>query len=159
MKWALARLNQLRWSTAFLLGTLVDGVLIDAFGVTAVYLVDAATVLPALVLFLGVASTARRENAEPIALGSIRTGLRFARSRQELMGTYLVDIVATFFAMPQVGSCSRAARTISRAHRVVSLETGRSTGRVRVKPGVVCVNFDAGLECCCCVGSGSGSAQ
>ena len=97
---ALARLNQLRWSMAFLVGMLIGGVLIDVFGVTAVYLVDAATVLPALALFLGVVSTPRRENIEPIGLGSIRTGLRYARSRQELLGTYVVDVVATFFGMP-----------------------------------------------------------
>ncbi len=97
---ALARLNQLRWSTAFLLGMLVGGVLIDAFGVGAVYLVDAATVLPALPLFLRVVGTPPPENAEPIGLAAIRTGLRYARSRRELLGTYVVDIVATFFGMP-----------------------------------------------------------
>lgn len=97
---ALARLNQLRWSTAFLLGMLVGGVLISAFGVGAVYLVDAASVLPALPLFLRVVATPPREDAERIGLDAIGTGLRYARSRQELLGTYVVDIVATFFGMP-----------------------------------------------------------
>jgi len=34
------------------------------------------------------------------ALGSIAEGVRYARGRQELIGTYVVDIVAMIFAMP-----------------------------------------------------------
>ena len=97
---ALARLNQLRWSFAFLLGMAIGGVVINAYGVGGVYLVDAATVLPALPLFIGVVATAPRDDGESIGLDAIRTGLRYARSRQELIGTYVVDIVATFFGMP-----------------------------------------------------------
>jgi MFS family permease len=97
---ALARLTQLRWSTAFLLGMALGGVLISAFGVGAVYLFDAATVLPALPLFLRVVATPPPPDAEPIGLAAIRRGLRYARSRQELIGTYVIDIVATFFGMP-----------------------------------------------------------
>jgi MFS family permease len=37
---------------------------------------------------------------QPLGLKAIAEGLRFARSRQELLGTYLVDMVAMFFAMP-----------------------------------------------------------
>ena len=37
---------------------------------------------------------------QPLGLKAIAEGLRFAKSRQELLGTYLVDIVAMFFAMP-----------------------------------------------------------
>ncbi|MFD0745035.1 MFS transporter [Phytohabitans flavus] len=40
-------------------------------------------------------------DAERPSLRSVVTGLRYARSRPELLGTYLVDINAMFFAMPQ----------------------------------------------------------
>ena len=40
-------------------------------------------------------------DADAPSLRSIAEGLRFARSRPELMGTYLVDINAMFFGMPQ----------------------------------------------------------
>ena len=39
--------------------------------------------------------------ADAPSLRSIAEGLRFARSRPELLGTYLVDINAMFFGMPQ----------------------------------------------------------
>src|SRR5262249_58057991 len=35
------------------------------------------------------------------SLRSVATGLRYAVSRKELLGTYLVDINAMFFGMPQ----------------------------------------------------------
>src|SRR5437763_1303821 len=38
--------------------------------------------------------------AEPPSLRRIAEGLRYARSRQELIGTYAVDMVAMFFGMP-----------------------------------------------------------
>ena len=40
-------------------------------------------------------------DAERASLRSIAEGLRYARSRPELLGTYLVDINAMFFGMPQ----------------------------------------------------------
>ena len=39
--------------------------------------------------------------ADRPSLMSIVTGLRYAKSRPELLGTYLVDINAMFFGMPQ----------------------------------------------------------
>src|SRR5207247_4061887 len=39
-------------------------------------------------------------DAPPVSLRSIAEGLRYARSRQELLGTYGVDIIAMFFGMP-----------------------------------------------------------
>ena len=40
-------------------------------------------------------------DAEPPSLRGIVEGVRFARSKPELVGTYLVDINAMFFAMPE----------------------------------------------------------
>jgi len=43
---------------------------------------------------------AERQGAERPSLRGVVDGVRFARSRPELMGTYLVDINAMFFGMP-----------------------------------------------------------
>jgi MFS family permease len=40
-------------------------------------------------------------DAEPPSLRGVMEGVRFAGSRQELIGTYLVDMTAMFFAMPE----------------------------------------------------------
>ena len=42
-------------------------------------------------------------------LNSIIEGLQYARSRPELIGTYLVDIIAMLFAMPMALFPSMAA--------------------------------------------------
>jgi MFS family permease len=39
-------------------------------------------------------------NADRVSLRSVIDGLKYARSRQELIGTYLIDINAMFFGMP-----------------------------------------------------------
>jgi MFS family permease len=41
------------------------------------------------------------ENAEQPSWESIKNGWKYAVSRQDLLGTYLIDIAAMFFAMPQ----------------------------------------------------------
>jgi MFS family permease len=40
-------------------------------------------------------------DAAPPSLRGVVEGLRYARSRQELLGTYVVDVVAMVFGMPQ----------------------------------------------------------
>jgi MFS family permease len=40
------------------------------------------------------------EDAEPFSVRGVAEGLRYAASRQELVGTYVVDIIAMFFGMP-----------------------------------------------------------
>ncbi|TMG64549.1 MAG: MFS transporter, partial [Chloroflexi bacterium] len=39
-------------------------------------------------------------DAERPSLRRVMEGLRYARSRQELLGTYFVDMIAMFFGMP-----------------------------------------------------------
>ena len=94
-------LEWLRSDVGMIAGPALGGVLIAAFGVTLTYGIDLATFL----ISLGVLSLMRASPPPPGAdrpsLRSIAEGLRFARSRPELMGTYLVDINAMFFGMPQ----------------------------------------------------------
>jgi MFS family permease len=47
-----------------------------------------------------ISAAAAPENAERASLQSIIQGVRYALSRRELLGTYLVDIAAMFFAFP-----------------------------------------------------------
>lgn len=87
-------------NTAQIGGPALGGVLIAAFGVTVAYAVDAASfLLSALALGLMHPPPALSRKVRP-SLKGIAEGFRYARSRQELVGTYLVDINAMFFAMP-----------------------------------------------------------
>jgi MFS family permease len=83
-----------------IIGPAVAGVMIAAIGLPATYGIDVATVLVVLVSLLLMRAVPPSPDAERPSLRRIVEGLRYARSRPELMGTYLVDMVAMFFGMP-----------------------------------------------------------
>ncbi len=81
-------------------GPALGGILIAASSVTVSYAVDLASfVFSALVLSLMHPPPALSQKVRP-SLRAITDGFRYAKSRQELIGTYLVDVNAMFFAMP-----------------------------------------------------------
>jgi MFS family permease len=84
---------------ASLAGPALGGLLIASAGYAATYAVDLATFVLSLIA-LAMMRTSPPTERQPVGLKAIAEGLRFARSRQELLGTYLVDMVAMFFAMP-----------------------------------------------------------
>ena len=82
-------------------GPALGGVLIAAFGLPVTYTIDLATFLVSLVLLTMMRASPPPVDADAASLRSILDGLRYARSRQELVGTYLVDANAMFFGMPR----------------------------------------------------------
>ena len=70
-------------------------------GLAWVYGIDLATFVVSLVCLAMVQAVPPPEAADRPSLRSVVDGLRYARSRPELLGTYLVDINAMFFGMPQ----------------------------------------------------------
>jgi MFS family permease len=84
-------------------GPALGGVLIAAAGLGVTYGLDVVSFALSLVVL-----TAMRTppggwaviDAAPPSLRTIAEGVRYARSRQELVGTYLVDMNAMFFGMP-----------------------------------------------------------
>lgn len=94
-------LNSLRMNVASLGGPAVAGVLLASVDLAWVFAIDLATFAVSLVC-LGVMRPVPPPPApERPSLRSVASGLRYAKSRRELLGTYLVDINAMFFAMPQ----------------------------------------------------------
>jgi MFS family permease len=98
---AASALNSLRMQAAQLAGPAAAGVLIATVGLTWVYAIDLATFAVSLLLLLFIRAVPPPPAADRPSLRSVATGLRYARSRPELLGTYLVDINAMFFGMPQ----------------------------------------------------------
>jgi MFS family permease len=82
-------------------GPAIGGVLIAAFGVTLTYGIDLATFLISLGFLALMRASPPPADADAPSLRSIAEGLRYAGSRPELLGTYLVDINAMLFGMPQ----------------------------------------------------------
>ena len=97
---AASALNSLRWQLGSILGPALGGLLIAAFGVWSAYAFDAATFLLSLVALWRIRSIPPAETAEPASLRRIAESMRYAWSRKDLLGTYLVDLMAMVFAFP-----------------------------------------------------------
>jgi MFS family permease len=97
---AVNALRSLTGNAAQLLGPAAAGVVIAAFGFGWAYTFNVLTFLLSLGGLVLIRATPPPPEAERPSIASIAAGLRYARSRPELMGTYIVDIVAMFFGMP-----------------------------------------------------------
>ncbi|GLX99337.1 MFS transporter [Herbidospora sp. NBRC 101105] len=81
-------------------GPALGGLIVVSFGVAPSYGINVLTFLISLVLLFRVAPMARRAAVtQPASLASLVEGVRYAVRRPDLMGTYVVDIAAMFFAM------------------------------------------------------------
>jgi MFS family permease len=98
---AASALNALRMQVAQLGGPAVAGILIASVDLAWVYAFDLLTFAASLVCLVFIKAVPPPPDADRPSLGAVVTGLRYARSRPELLGTYLVDINAMFFGMPQ----------------------------------------------------------
>ena len=97
---AAGALGGLRGTLGQILGPALGGVLIAAFGLPITYGVNTATFVVGLVCLLLMRAVPPPADAERPSLRRVVEGLRYARSRQELLGTYFVDMIAMFFGMP-----------------------------------------------------------
>jgi MFS family permease len=98
---AAGALDALRGTVGGIAGPALGGVLIATVGLPATYGFDCVTFAASLFALSRVRAMPPPLDAEPPSLRRIVEGLRYARSRPELVGTYGVDIVAMFFGMPQ----------------------------------------------------------
>src|SRR2546426_1034300 len=97
---AVAALGTLSYSVTAIAGPASGGVLITSAGFPVTYGIDVATFVVSLVALAAMRSMPPAGDVSPPGLASIVEGLRYARSRPELIGTYVVDMVAMAFAMP-----------------------------------------------------------
>jgi len=97
---AAATLAVFRSSLGMIAGPAIGGALLASAGLAATYTVDALSYVCSLVCIWMIRSIRPPEHAEPPSLAAVVEGFRYARSRQELIGTYVVDFVAMVFGMP-----------------------------------------------------------
>jgi MFS family permease len=97
---AAAALNSLRSTLGMILGPAAAGLLIAVVGLPGAYGVDMATFVVSLVALGLMRAVPPSPDAERPSLRRVVEGVRYAGSRPELLGTYLVDMVAMFFGMP-----------------------------------------------------------
>ncbi|RZA07428.1 MAG: MFS transporter, partial [Proteobacteria bacterium] len=98
---AVAALNTFRSSLGAILGPALGGVLIASFGIQMGYLVDLSTFFFAvLAIYFMRASVPPQQSENQSSFHAIKESLVYAWKKPELVGTYLVDIVAMTFAFP-----------------------------------------------------------
>lgn len=97
---AVSALNSIRFSIGFIISPAIAGVIIVKLGAQVAYAIDFVTFAASLIAVWMLRPAKRIDNADKPGLRSILDGFRYAMSRQELLGTYIVDINAMFFAMP-----------------------------------------------------------
>jgi MFS family permease len=96
---AVSALGSLRYSLGAIGGPALAGVLIATLGLMSTYSIDFLTYLISLLALAAIRKMPAPEGRKP-GVGAIMEGLRYALSRPELIGTYIVDIVAMLFAYP-----------------------------------------------------------
>ena len=90
----------LRGQFGVIVGPAVAGIVISSVGATYGYLLDVITFVIALIFLYKVRNIPPSENASPPSLASLVEGLKYAVTRRDLLGTYLVDL----FWADQVGA-------------------------------------------------------
>ena len=98
---AVSALSSFKYSVGMIVGPAVGGLLVATTGLVATYLVDMLTFVISLGALLMMSHIPKPEVEvdEPV-MASLKGGVRYAFSRQELVGTYVVDFVAMIFGMP-----------------------------------------------------------
>lgn len=97
---ATSALSSLEMTVAMVLGPGLAGLLIASTGLGATFAVDFMTFVVSLLLLSRMRAVPPPEDAERPSLRRVAEGFRYAGRRQELLGSYLVDVVAMFFGMP-----------------------------------------------------------
>ncbi|CAB4583204.1 unannotated protein [freshwater metagenome] len=97
---AASALMSLRWQFGVITGPSLAGILIATFGVASGYALDILTFFISLIFLAKVRSVIPTNISKKPTLSSLNEGLKYATGRKDLMGTYLVDLSAMFFAMP-----------------------------------------------------------
>jgi MFS family permease len=99
---AAVSLSSLGMQIGLFAGPTIGGLLIQWVGVQWCFAVDVGGLVVATSLFAMLAAYPPLEDSTPPSLRGIMDGLSYAVRRRDLLGTYIVDIVAMFMAMPVV---------------------------------------------------------
>lgn len=90
----------LRWQFGVITGPALAGILLATSGTGPAYLVDVCTFVLSIVIILRVRSVKPTSSNPAPTFSAMVEGIKYATSRKDLLGTYLVDLAAMFFAMP-----------------------------------------------------------
>jgi MFS family permease len=94
-------LGQLNFQIASVVGPAIGGVLIATVGIAGAYFVDVVSFTASITAALVIAPLPPLDTAVRPGLAAIREGLSFARGRRVILSTFVIDLNAMIFGMPQ----------------------------------------------------------
>ena len=97
---AASALLSLRWQLGVIVGPTIGGIIFSTMSVSAGYVVDIATYILSLLFLARVRSIPPSKEAEKPSLAALLDGVKYAFRRQDLLGTYIIDLAAMTLAMP-----------------------------------------------------------
>ena len=97
---AASALLSLRWQLGVIVGPTIGGIIFSTMSVSAGYVVDIATYLLSLFFLARARSIPASKEAEKPSLAALLDGVKYAFRRQDLLGTYIIDLAAMTLAMP-----------------------------------------------------------
>ncbi len=93
-------LNQLNYQMASIVGPAIGGLLIATVGLQGAYTVDLLSFVASLGALAAIAPIPPLGQVTRPGMAAIREGLRFARERRAILGTFVIDLNAMIFGMP-----------------------------------------------------------
>lgn len=99
---AVGVLSSLRGNVGMIGGPAIAGLIISAGHVDIAFYIDVATFVVCVIAVLLIRHIPKAERASKLSIQAVREGFRYASGRQELIGTYAVDIIAMAFSMPSL---------------------------------------------------------
>jgi len=98
---AVMALNSVRFSIGMIVGPAIAGIIATQLSPTIAYTIDLFTFIASLIAVFMLRFVPPPENPERPSFAAIKKAWKYAFGRQELVGTYFIDIAAMFFAFPQ----------------------------------------------------------
>lgn len=114
-------LTTLTFSAGFMLGPLLGGLVIDAYGLTAAYAIDAMLFAAAMYGLFRLPAIAPEAEAHRTGWAAVWEGLRFLSIRRNLLMTFIIDLCAMVLAQPRALFPALAATTFGGGARTVGL--------------------------------------
>ena len=97
---AASNLNSLRYQFGVIVGPTLGGIVLATFNVSTGYIIDLATYFLSLLFLARIRNIPPSHEAEKPSFKALWDGVKYAFSRQDLLATYVIDLAAMFFAMP-----------------------------------------------------------
>lgn len=94
-------LNQVMFQASAVIGPAIGGIVLATLGIAAAYAIDVISFFAAIAALLMMQRIPPARGAARASLSGVLEGLRFVRSRRDLLATFVVDVNAMVFGSPR----------------------------------------------------------